>query len=771
MSRSSDTGSRFAGYAALLAVVALGAALIAYKVRIAIAVGPEWDTYAFLANAAEFAGKGYGYTEAHRPPLLSLITALFFRFGELDQATVQWVDGALSLSGLIAFYLLMRVRFDALPAAAGALGLLVVQPLWEYLGVGYTDFAAIALSIWLLLSIIKATEEHPAWYLASGALFVGAVMTRYTALLFAFPALVYLVLRWRPFRQARWILGGVGSALAAYTPAAVYYAGRFGDVLFPFVIALGLSEGVEAPAGEGQAAASGIWYLTHLPGSLAPAGFELLALLVLGIGALGVLRLAGDHMAAIGISPGPLLRAALGAAIAVAGQSGGLLARQLSILLAALIIYRALAPRDESTDGLAARVRVRYALDATMLVWFVTYLDFHGHQTIQVPRYFITMAASVLYFTVLGWSGWAGVLTELQQKLGAAREPSSGMRAAVMVVLSGFIIGLLTATAVTTDRTEDRYVAAAHDSSIAMLGRDPDIRGKAIYSDLWPLIAWYVRTDVRPMPAYEDLRGYGHELEKGAAEYFFTIRGRRFDSYEEVLRADSLVVLERTAAPAAGALPSVQYVGKSWDNYLEATTAYQFFLKSTAGRYGWEGSAFLDNLTLDELEAHDAVAVYNWRWKDRVDAEALLAQYVREGGSVVIDASQNLDGLAYSVAGTIIFDVFIGPGTLPADGDIEVRGSLAASHPGLGPIAASPFVDEIGGPWTGATYTARPGTERLETLATIGGRPVIQAKQVGKGTVYFVGYNLVWHAFSSDNYKERELMTALFADAIEASGR
>ncbi|MDP2400972.1 MAG: hypothetical protein Q8M66_03250, partial [Actinomycetota bacterium] len=72
-----------------LAVVALVAVTTAVgRVREAIAVGPGWDTYAFLANAAEFAGKGFGYAEPHRPPLISLLTSVWFRFAPLSEAPI-----------------------------------------------------------------------------------------------------------------------------------------------------------------------------------------------------------------------------------------------------------------------------------------------------------------------------------------------------------------------------------------------------------------------------------------------------------------------------------------------------------------------------------------------------------------------------------------------------------------------------------------------------------------------------------------------------------
>src|SRR5574340_1233472 len=111
-----------AGRYAFASLLALAIPLVVFKVSQQVRIGPYWDTYSFLANAAEFAGKGFGYSELHRPPLLSFVTAALFAAGvPLRESVIQWVDGAVSLGGLIAFYLVARRRFDAPQAAVASL--------------------------------------------------------------------------------------------------------------------------------------------------------------------------------------------------------------------------------------------------------------------------------------------------------------------------------------------------------------------------------------------------------------------------------------------------------------------------------------------------------------------------------------------------------------------------------------------------------------------------------------------------------------------------
>jgi hypothetical protein len=733
---------------AVVALIAIAAAID--RVREAIAAGPGWDTYAFLANAAEFAGKGFGYTEPHRPPLISLMTSVWFRIAPLSEAPIQWLDGALTVSGVVAFYLLFSRRVSPALAAGGALAFLGITPLWEYLGVGYTDTAAIALSAWALLATIAATERHPGFYLLAGPLFTAAAMMRFTALLFAFPLVVWLLLRWRPFRQARHIVTGMMLGIGTYLPLGAYYGARFGDSLFPFLFAFGLNEVVTAPGGEGGATAQAGYYLENLPSLLGPPGVAWAGILLMLVAIYGLFSGVVGHLSTNRPATRRVLIVLAGIGLVVGAElSLGLVARQLVIPVSGLMIWRSLAG-DADAEG---RVGPGPALDATMLVWFAAYLDFHGHQTLQVPRYFITMAPGIIYFTVLGWHLMAGQIRP--------RRLGQGLAVVVAVVLAAAPL----VHAVRPPAQTDPFVDAARSSAAWMKTYDPEYSNRVMYSDLWPLSSWYLETRVYPMPFFEEITAFGHELDKAQADYFFTLRARRFDAYRETHVTGPVTVLERGDAEPRE-LPRVLYLGKSWDNYVESLVDYDLYLESTAGRYGFEGTSFLDALSGEELAAYDAVAAAGFRWRDRAAGEAALQEHLDGGGSIVIDASQNIGGLAHSVLDTIMFDTVVRRGQLPPQARVEVSPSLAARYPGLSSITATPWIDEGGGPWGGAIYEARPGTPPLEVLATVDGRPLIQLQRVGKGRVYWLSYNLAWHAFSTENRSEARLISAVFDEAL-----
>lgn len=754
----------------LPAVVAVTLLLVWYKVRIAVHVGPGWDTFAFLSNAAEFAGKSIGYTEPHRPPLLSFLASLVFRVRPLDQSVIQWIDGALSVSTVIAAFTLFKRRVPAVLAGAAAVALLGVTPLWEYLGVGYTDTAAIGLSAWALVAAIAATERDSRWYIASGALFACAALMRFTALLFMFPLVVWVLLRWRPFRHFRQILGGFIAATAVYIPAGSYYAHRFGDPLFPFLFAFTLNETITVPGGEG-ASAQALYYIQGLPGFLGAGAIGWLLAVLVGMGLLGVYYAVTNDLTSVRRKARSYATALLGVGIAVAPQfGGGLLVRQTAIPIGVLLVFKSLARTETSPEAPHPRVTATAALDAAIFTWLLTYVDFHGHQSIQVGRYFITMAVPVLYLTALGWSKYSETVAHTlgehrPQGTREARVVAGGM---VMLVAAILAVSPLIGAA-QTPTEPDRYVAAAKESAQWLIANDPQIADRVVYSDLWPCTSWYLGSPARAMPSFEETPAYAHELEKTHADYFVTVTARRFKTYREAHRSGTSVVVLKRASTETTGLPRVLYLGSSWDNYLETLTDYSLYLESSSGRYGWEGSAFLDEYSARELADYDAVAVAGFRWKKHGVGERALDAYVRSGGVVVIDASQNVGGLAFSIADVVFLETVVRRTTLPRDAGIAVDASFAAAHPDIGTISASPWVDEAGGNWAGASYEARPGTPPLETLASVGGRPLVQRQRLGAGRIYWIGYNLPWHAFFTDNDGEARLVRAVFDDALGAT--
>ncbi|GAB4277299.1 MAG: hypothetical protein Kow0056_08620 [Coriobacteriia bacterium] len=774
---SRDEGRQAYAVTALVAGI-----LVAIKTAVAVHVGPGWDSFAFLANAAEFAGKSVGYVELHRPPFLSLVTAVPIALGYVKASAIQYVDAAFSFGAVLAFFALLRRRFAPLPSAIGAIALLTVPPLWSYIGVGYTDFASVGITLLGLLLCIKATEESSWWYLGAAALFVIGVLTRYTALLAAFPFAVYVFLRWEPFRQAKSLVQAVLVAIITYVPAGWFYVTRYGDALFPFIVAANITQDVSAPSTEG-AAAGGAWYLQNALTLLAPESLSVFTAIVVAVAASGLAVGVWRSLRETRPDAARILAGLAVIAIPVGVQlaNAGLFVRQLSIPIAVFFVWRLLAPRE--TRGHRSLTTAESALDAAILTWLLVYLDFHGHQNLQVPRYVIPMAPALLYLLLLGWRTWQlstsapGILTAghaaPSRSSRSPDEASAGKPARIsnhfstaawlpLVLIVAIGVGV---TVANTPRKPDKLVRAAQQTAEWLKRESPDATSSVVYSDLWPLTSWYLGAQARAMPFFEEDEAFQHELDKYDARYFVTIRTRRFTGFDEVYSYEGVAVLERTA-PAPSKKPRVQYLGHAWQNYLEPLTDYSFYLLSSSGRFGWEGSAFADALTADDLQGMDAVAFYSARWKDRGMVESNLREYIESGGVLIVDASANLGGSWSSLRDTVFLDTVIRSGTIARTPSIEVSADFAADHPEVANVTPSPFSDDAGNEWRGAEYVALDPANPHEVLVSADGKPLVSVQRMGRGRVYWIAYNLFWHAFMTHNTSEERLVRAIFDDAL-----
>jgi len=748
--------------AGLVIALMLGAALVSWKVLQQIRIGVPWDTYAFLANAARFAGKSIGFDEPARPPVLSALTSLAFRLGPLRVWPIQVVDGLLSFSGIAAMYLVLRRRVEQLPAAMCALGVLALQPVWYWVGQGYSDLAAVALTIWALLFAIKATEDDPRWYAVAFPMLVIASLTRVTALLGVFGVLVWIALRGRPFAHARQIAFGVAAAAVVYVPAGLYYSARFGDILFPYLVNFTLANEQTSRGIVGLGLEPGGWQ--PLPG--------IVVIVLAWLAAWGVAALTARALRAERPGGGRILLALAAIALAGAGQAFGALAtRQIALLVGVYLTWRALAPREQ--DGArGGHTTAPAALDAVMLLMLLSYLDFHGHQPVKVWRYVITLAPSAMYFLALGWTEVTATMTRIAGAARAGRDEGATSRrfatAAAWAVAALVLSGLLTVNIATTMRADrDPVTSEAEATADWLKAHEPSPTDLTVYSDVWPLTSWYLGAEARAMPRFPDKRAFAHELSKRRADYYVTLGSEQYRPYfAPAFARGATTVLARHAVDASHR-PTMRYLGKAWENYLETVDDFKLDLLYDGGFEGWAGSVFMDAYPATELGRYNAVAVYRVRWYDRGQAEQILGDYLSAGGTVVLDASGNLGGAAYPLLDTILFDTVIRRRETASRATLTASAAFADRHPGLPSTAPGSWMDEGGDPWFGADYAAVPGTPGRETLLSLDGSPVVTLQRVGKGRIYWIGANLMWHAFKMGDARERALVQAVLSEAVE----
>lgn len=127
-------------------------------------LGPIFDTYDYLADAAEFAGKGIGFTDFNRPPLLSLLTSIFFVFGGLSVEPIMIVDGIIYIFGCIGLYLFLKTFFDPLSSFIGSLLFATFPIVITYAGAGFNDVSSVSVAIWAIYLTFLAVKKDSRYF-------------------------------------------------------------------------------------------------------------------------------------------------------------------------------------------------------------------------------------------------------------------------------------------------------------------------------------------------------------------------------------------------------------------------------------------------------------------------------------------------------------------------------------------------------------------------------------------------------------------------------
>lgn len=709
--------------------------------------GPGWDVFAFLGNALQFAGKGIGYWEPHRPPFLSFLTSFFFRAGFVSETAIFVVDGMLFIAGLVGLYLLLNRRFDPILSFLGSLFFSSIIAVIWWVATGMTDVASVSLSIWAVYLFVMAVEEDSRYHWLAWPVAFAAVLTRFTAALMIFPILLILLTRGNILRQFKQIITGIAVSVGATIPYFYMNLKTFGDAIFPLAIAFGLvtAEGEEftSPAKINKA-----WYIQHLREFIVPANMTILFYILVSI------VLVGLAIYAVKVFSEARQKglAVLGLILVLGGYTimflkMGLLVRQIAIFLLGLILFFIL--RDE-----ASKNRFLW-FDIAVLSWFLVYFDFHSH-VYPFQRYFVTMAPAVTYFTVLG----IDTLTHASTR----KLISLATRITTSIILVTLFIG----SSVWLYQQRPDMAGAALVSDIKQAASwlrqtDPDIASRKIYSDSWVDYSWYLKQNVKPMPFFKDKRAFTHALEKYNIDYYLTLGKRNIRSYDLIKQVGTNAYIYRKNPSKFQRKPRMLYIGRNWQNYIEDVTDFKYFVIYEGGKYGTGKSIYIDNYTLTELQKYPVILLYNFKWHDRKKAESLLADYIRGGGRIIIDATGNTaSGVQYNLESDNFLKVAILRKSLPANPKIQMVSELEADH-----AKFSPFLSD-GDVWYGATYTVIKGESSIRNLATAENDTLIGEQRIGKGKVYWLGYNLVWHAFHLKNKDEEKVIQHLFSLALRS---
>jgi len=176
------------------------------------------------------------------------------------------------------------------------------------------------------------------------------------------------------------------------------------------------------------------------------------------------------------------------------------------------------------------------------------------------------------------------------------------------------------------------------------------------------------------------------------------------------------------------------------------------------------GKEYFDDYSLNELKNFDGIIMYGYNYHDLTKAWTLLAEYVRDGGGLIIDT-----GLQYAGSEWNASDVL---NPIPVERTIwrsfgkEWRFSYLSS-PVTDGVNFTLFSPAESGkdPWFFSSSLNESIRDWARPVLWNNGQPVVALGSYGKGRVVWSGLNLPWHIMSYKNNEE----SMMFAKMVEWS--
>lgn len=520
-----------------------------YRVRIQTYVGPPYDTFDFLANAAEFAGKSIGYSDP-RPPFLSFLTSIVFRFEGLSESLIFYIDGLIYILGAIGMYLFLKLRFNSIISFLGALIYATFPIILTYVGVGFPDLSSVSFSIWALYLTVLAVKRNSIYFFLSFPLFMISFLTKFDQGLIIFPIFLLIIINWQNIRNHRNIFIGILLSFLIVIPFLIFFYWKYGNPLALFMDFYGISTDPVTNLHFDYNPDS-LFYLKYIPLVIGNGALISIAVIMIGI-FLGWSRLIRKGITAFHIKTDikriktKLLVVGLFTLIFLLslGSIPYLVSEVLFFVLC--VTYYKLFKIDQNLD-----------LDLLFFSWFLVFLIFHSIFLVKDIRYFLALMPSIAYFLVRGL-----VLVENQFGLVKNKKLTFYLTPVLIVVilLSTFFY-LPSLFIANHNNTVDKDMDTA---SKWLISYDSGYKSMVIYSDLWAISAWYLQVDVKKMPRFkngtayyysmkdynlftkEDIDYMDNELVKNHADYYFCISpGLNLTNYKIIKKFGVVAIYQR----------------------------------------------------------------------------------------------------------------------------------------------------------------------------------------------------------------------------------
>jgi hypothetical protein len=469
-----------------------------YRVLIQINIGVPYDTYDFLANAAEFAGKSIGYTDL-RPPFLSFLTSLIFRFDRLNTIPIFYIDAVINILGAIGLYFLLKLRFNDLNSFLGSLLYFTFPILITYIGVGYPDLPSVSISIWALYFTVLAVKRDSKFFLVSFSLAILAFLTKFNQALIIFPMVFYILINWQNIKERRNMVLGMIISFLVIVPVLIFYSFKYGNPLYPFLDFYGVSSG---PVSEFHFDYNPdiLFYLKLLP-LVIGNGASLIILTLIGGLFYTILRMFQGKISIpklkIGFKEDTLKKISILILLIIFLTSLGSVSYLISITIFFFLLF-----------GLFSLLKNKknYDLDFLFLSWFGTFLIFISVFLVKDIRYFPMILPPLAYFLIRG-------LVEVENCIGLIKQRKLTFYLAPLLIVVMLLSTVFYLSTIPEGNENIKNLNKdMEDASQWLINYDHDYKSEVIYSDRWPISGWLLQTNVQKMPQFKDGKTYYNNL-------------------------------------------------------------------------------------------------------------------------------------------------------------------------------------------------------------------------------------------------------------------
>jgi len=490
-------------------------------------LGPIFDTYDYLANAAEFAGKGIGFSDLNRPPVVSLLTSIFFVFGGLSVEPILIVDGFLYILGCVGLYLFLKTFFDSWSSFIGSLLFATFPIVITYAGAGFNDVSSVSVAIWAIYLTYLAVKEDSRLFFLSFPVTLMAFLTRYNMALIIFPIALFILVNRKDIKRPRNILIGIVISFILVIPILIFFNTKFGSPIYPFLDFFKSSGG----GGITEHFAYNPDSFYFIKNILSYIGAASLVLIFFTFLSLVVVYIKKSRTQSKDNRWIPTFKK-----IYKNKKFGLILILVIFLLISFAKVHYLISEFIffgicYLTYLFSNDFSVDLDIDLFFLAWFMVFFIFHSVFIAKDHRYFITMVAPIAYFLTKGFN-WSVEKVKVKYK---NINLTKCLFTIILIVTISFSVSSQLQSIEEDNQNSKLFNQDAKAASYWLMSHDPDYKSKIIYADLWSYFGWFLQTNVGKMPIFRN----NQTLYAGAKDYNFTEQDKiSFNNKLEELQPD-----------------------------------------------------------------------------------------------------------------------------------------------------------------------------------------------------------------------------------------